>query len=115
MQIHNCSANDRLNQHGRFRMERLASISRWQFVGLLLCSAGLTLAGVLVLPLVLQLIPENRFQPEIALTLLIVSGVVVFIAAFLLGVAIFALFGLADRAQPFGMPEGTVRAVIALM
>jgi hypothetical protein len=94
------------------------AMSTRQFIALAV-SAIIVICSVVLLPLLVRILSgEDKtagFRPDIVLPILILAGVVIFIAAFLIAVATFASFGLADRTQAFGMPEGTIRAVIALM
>jgi len=51
---------------------------------------------------------------EILLPILAITGIVSLLLALTVVAILFAKFGLADKAQALGMPEGSVRAVIAL-
>lgn len=51
---------------------------------------------------------------EISLPLLAIGGVVVLILLLTLVATIFSIIGLTDKQQPMGLPEGSIRAVIAL-
>jgi len=62
----------------------------------------------------IKTIPEGRFTPAISLTILLLTGVVALIAVLVIAVAVFAALGLSNKTHAFGMPEGTIRAVIAL-
>ena len=53
--------------------------------------------------------------PEFGLPLLAVAGVVILLAILTVMVLIYKQLGLEDRNQALGLPEGTVRAIIALM
>jgi hypothetical protein len=86
----------------------------WYVVTAFLVLALLAIAAVGMIGAALNAIPEGRFLPEIALTILLLAGVVALIAILVITVAVFAALGLSDRTQAFGMPEGSVRAVIAL-
>jgi hypothetical protein len=85
----------------------------WRFgflLGLLLVSiiaVGLTGLG-------LYLIPPGRFTPEIALTILLLAGVVAFIVVMTIAVTVLSTLGLTSRNSAFGAPEGTIRAIIAI-
>ncbi|HEX9944179.1 MAG TPA: hypothetical protein VGG03_19385 [Thermoanaerobaculia bacterium] len=57
---------------------------------------------------------KNRLGEEILLPLVAIAGVVCLLLAMTLVALIFARVGLADKAQALGLPEGSVRAVIAL-
>ena len=76
--------------------------------------AGVSVILVGASAALLYVIPEGRFVPEIVLTILLLAGVVALISVLVMGVAVLAVLGLTDRTRAFGMPEGTVRAVIAL-
>ena len=75
--------------------------------------------GVLALALVCALgaivVFTNRGDEDaIRLPLLTIGGVVVLVFALSIVAAIFAFLGLADRAQAMALPDGSIRAVIAL-
>ena len=55
-----------------------------------------------------------RLGDEILLTLMLLAGMVGFITVLATSVAVFSALGLSDRAAAFGLPEGSVRALIAL-
>lgn len=55
------------------------------------------------------------FRAEIALPLLLLAGVVLFIAALALLAAVFQGLGLINKEQALGLPEGSIRAILALM
>lgn len=57
----------------------------------------------------------NGLQDELRLPLLIVSAVGGLLAGLTLIVTVFALYELADRKYALGLPDGSVRAVIALL
>jgi hypothetical protein len=56
----------------------------------------------------------NRLSSEILLPLLAIVGVVCLLAALTFAAVIFAKVGVADKTQALALPEGSVRAVIAL-
>ena len=58
--------------------------------------------------------PDTLLKPELTLTVLLIAGVVALIAVLGSTVVLFGFLGLSDKARAFGMPEGTIRAVIAL-
>jgi hypothetical protein len=72
--------------------------------------AGLVMAGAVAL------LARNAalFRPEIALPVLIVVAVLGLLIALAVVSAILTALGSADRTQALGMPEGSVRAVIAV-
>jgi uncharacterized membrane protein YqjE len=53
--------------------------------------------------------------PELTLPMIVIVGVVVLLATLALVAFAFSLLNLTDRTQPLALPEGSVRAVIALM
>ena len=57
----------------------------------------------------------KEFGPELILPLVVIAGVILLMASLALVAAAFSLLDLTDRAQPLALPEGSVRAVIALM
>lgn len=57
---------------------------------------------------------ENSLRPEAFLTLLLLSGVIALVAMLVTAVGILGALGLTDPSQSFGLPEGTIRAIIAL-
>ena len=58
---------------------------------------------------------RNRdMATEIALPLLTIAGVVVLLLSLALVSSVFAIFGLDDKNQALALPEGSIRAVIAL-
>jgi hypothetical protein len=63
----------------------------------------------------LELKRQDVFLPEILLPLLLIAGVIALIVALAILVATFHLFALTDRTKPFGVPEGTLQAIIALI
>lgn len=56
----------------------------------------------------------NTFPPEIALTMLLIFGIVSLLFVLLIISAAFSALGLSDKKMALGLPEGSVRAVIAL-
>jgi hypothetical protein len=53
-------------------------------------------------------------RPEVLLPLVLVAGLIALVIALTILVAAFHLFGLTNSTKPFGVPEGTLQAVIAL-
>ncbi len=81
----------------------------------LLLVAGLLLFGLVVLMKVLSGTTEAAsVGPEIVLPVLAIAGVVVLLIALALISMAFALVKLSDPTQALGLPEGSVRAVVAL-
>lgn len=72
--------------------------------------------GLLLLFRQIQVAPGTPLfsRPEVMLTLMTVGGLIALLAAVSLVAAIFAAVGLADSKQALGLPEGSVRAIIAL-
>jgi hypothetical protein len=68
------------------------------------------LVGVWGIPYALDL----RKSPELVLGLVVILGVTVLGVLFFILTTGYAALGLADRKQALGMPEGSVRAMIAL-
>ena len=54
------------------------------------------------------------FRPEVVLPLLVVAGVIAFLLALMACVAFLAVFGLTSWRYALGLPDGSIRAVIAL-
>ena len=87
----------------------------WGAVGVLVAFIVGELALVAYIASILQSFSErNRDQPELTLTLLLLAGMVAFIAVITTAVAVLSALNLADRSQSFGLPEGTIRSIIAL-
>jgi hypothetical protein len=57
---------------------------------------------------------QGRGRPEIILPLLLVCALIALVIALAILVGAFYLFGLTAKNKPFGVPEGTLQAVIAL-
>ena len=57
----------------------------------------------------------NIFLPEIGLTILLIMGVGTLILVFSMLTPIFSALGLADSKRAMGLPEGSIRAFIAIM
>jgi hypothetical protein len=53
-------------------------------------------------------------EPEVALPVLAVSSIILLLGTLSIVSIAFALFGIDDRSQALGLPEGSIRAVIAL-
>ena len=54
-------------------------------------------------------------QPAIALPIVLVAGLIALVVALGVLVGTFAIFGLSNPKASFGLPEGTMQAVIAMM
>jgi hypothetical protein len=86
-------------------------IAQWKAALIVVAvSSGLTLAFVAVLGWTLR-----GLQDEIKLPLLVVAAVAGLLASLALVVAVFALYQLADKTYALGLPDGSVRAIIALL
>ena len=57
----------------------------------------------------------NEFTPELKLPLLILLAIVALLGSICLVVVAFAIFHLVDKQHALGLPDGSVRAIIALM
>ena len=73
-------------------------------VSLILVRAGFHLGG-----------GGTDYDHNIVLPVLIVGGTLVLLVTLAVFALIFSLFGLSDKAQALALPEGSVRAVIALI
>lgn len=73
-------------------------------------SSGLTLAFVAILGWALRDLPD-----EIKLPLLVVAAVAGLLSSLALVVAVFAIYRLANKSYALGLPDGSVRAIIALL
>jgi hypothetical protein len=76
----------------------------------------LALAAAVVIPRVVSDgIPEvARKDPSVVLTLLVIAGVIGLLGVLAIVALAFAVINLSDRNQALGLPQGTVRSVIAL-
>jgi hypothetical protein len=81
---------------------------------ILLSVVGIAGMGLFVSFVFRLLRNANAFTPEIALTILLVSGMIALITALAFVVAVVGSFRLADRNQALGLPQGSISAVIAL-
>jgi hypothetical protein len=89
--------------------------SKWKQTILLSLSAIVVIALVSVLMgLALRAVPDNHLSPEIALTILLVTGLGGLVTLLVIAVSIFHILGLSDSNRAFGLPEGTIRAIIAI-
>lgn len=77
--------------------------------------AGLGLLAACVIPVIFNYSLSSRCSNEVvSLTVLALGGVLGLIAVLGLVACIFAALDMGDRGQALGLPEGTIRAVIAL-
>jgi hypothetical protein len=88
--------------HGRWRLGAVVK------VGTLL---AVFVASLIVLIVILQRLKVESF---IMLPLLVIGGVLCLFIALGLTAVIFATYGLDDKTQALALPEGSIRAVIAL-
>jgi hypothetical protein len=85
-------------------------------------NGGNVLLGILVLAIIavlfyafIAVINASRGLPtETSLPLLAIGGVIMLIGVLTVVAIIFSILGLADEGQAMGLPEGSIRAVIAL-
>ena len=80
-------------------------------------SAGVILLAVLLLAAVFGLVfaaTGLNVAENVLLPLVAIAGVVLLLAVLALVAAVFGTLGLDDSKQPLGLPEGSIRAVIAL-
>jgi hypothetical protein len=75
-----------------------------------------TLLGVFVASLIVLIVILQRLKTEsfVMLPLLVIGGVLCLFIALGLTAVIFATYGLDDKTQALALPEGSIRAVIAL-
>lgn len=69
---------------------------------------------LLIVVAVGQLNTDNVFRPEIALPLVVITGVIALLGTLAIAAATFGIFDMADKSQALGLPAGSVQAVIAL-
>jgi len=86
----------------------------WRAASIFIVLALLAIGASGMVGYALTWIPEGRFLPEIALTMLLIAGLIALLAALSVMAAIFAALNLSDTAQSLSLPQGSVRAVIAL-
>ena len=88
---------------------------RWKAVFWLIILAFCVAAVSALVGASLHIIPDMfKSCPEIALTILLSSGLISLIAILTITVSVLTALGLSDPERAFGMPDGTIRAVIAL-
>jgi hypothetical protein len=83
-------------------------------------ATGVLAASLLVVLVTLAavfgwLAARNIFYPDFALPMLLLAGAVLFIGAITVLVNVYQRLNLDDKAQALGLPEGSVRAIIALI
>lgn len=87
-----------------------------------LCTRTMTVVVVLIglLALVGELfgvgfgVAKTQIEDQVGLPVLAISGLVLLLGTLALVSSAFALFGIDDKSQALGLPEGSIRAVIAL-
>lgn len=79
--------------------------------------AAIVSVGILgaITLLVVWLAERNKTGPEVALSLQFVAAAVLLILVICVLSIIFRLLGLDDRSRAMGLPEGSIRAIIALL
>ena len=90
------------------RYSSARSLILWWAVAFLVLLAALCLC-------LLLLRRFNIFQAELALTIVIVASVVILLLGLAVTAVIFRRLGLHSRDHAMGLPEGSIRAIIALM
>ena len=85
-----------------------------QLAALLLIAGLISVATVATIVIATNQL-EGDFRPEVALPILLVSGLIALVAALAILVGTFSIFGLTQPGSAFGLPEGTLQAVIAMM
>lgn len=80
----------------------------------LIVTSLLAVASIGGFGLLIGSIPKEEFSPEIFLPMMLLAGIVALIAILGIAVSLFAALGLATATEAFGLPGGSVRAVIAL-
>jgi hypothetical protein len=76
--------------------------------------SALGLLGSVVVPVCFMVWTDKGQNPVVSLTVLALGGVLALIAILALIATTFSALNLTDRSQALGLPEGTIRAVIAL-
>ena len=79
-----------------------------------LVSAVVVLFVLVVSALFVYLGSKDQLGGELLLPLLAIAGIVCLLLTLILAAIVFAKVGLADKTQALALPEGSVRAVIAL-
>ncbi|MGW4928606.1 hypothetical protein ACWEOH_05565 [Agromyces sp. NPDC004153] len=80
----------------------------WMVLGFVVILAALALV-------LWMLSSFNFLNAEVALTLVVVASVMVLILALAAAAIVFNRLGLADQKHAMGLPEGSIRAIIALL
>ena len=103
---------DEVNTTKSKRTIALGSVG--QLAGLLLIAGLISVATVATIVIATNKL-EGDFRPEVALPILLVSGLIALVAALAILVGTFSIFELSAPGSAFGLPEGTLQAVIAMM
>ena len=85
-------------------------MQRWVF-GILCVGGGIVIAGAVIWA---GFCINSNTNAQVTLPLLIVGGVLILLVALALVSIMFAFSGLANKEQALALPEGSVRAVLAL-
>jgi len=94
-------------------MSRSDSMKGFWFLAFLAAIFVFALPALTILGL--HAFAEEGFSPEIVLPVLLIAGVVALLGAIALVTLTYGRFKLTDRTQPLALPEGSVRAIIALL
>jgi hypothetical protein len=88
-----------------------------QLAGLLLLAGLISITTVAAVVIATNKLKTKNgvFQPEVGLPILLVAGLIALVAALAILVGTFSIFGLSNPSAAFGVPEGTLQAVIAMM
>ena len=86
----------------------------WRVVNILLLIAVPAIGALGLIGWILSAIPKEKFVPEIVLPIMLLAGIIGLVGMLAVAVSVFAALGLSNPGQAFGLPEGTIRAVIAL-
>lgn len=88
--------------------------ANWSHVRLFILMGLVLILMVGVLAVINDRAYENHFMPEIVLPMVMIGGVILLLVAFAILAAIFSAVGLSSKDNALGLPEGSVRAVIAV-
>ena len=91
----------------------VSAVSRFGWLILLAGAFSVAMVATVVLA-ANTLKQQDLFRPEIVLPLLLITGLIALVIALAILVGAFHLFKLTSPDKPFGVPEGTLQAVIAL-
>lgn len=97
-------------------MEAQNQSRRWWVVTGFLIVAALAIVGIgaVVVLAMTWLKQAGVFLPEIGLTFLLVAGITALLVVLSAMTAVFAVLKMADPAHALALPEGSIRAVIAV-